>query len=84
MPDHVHLQIEVDPQFGISKAVRSIKGHTSSVLRKESKELTTRLPSLWTNSYLVSTVGGDPLDVINEYIERQKRLERTPKSNVQQ
>lgn len=79
MPDHVHLQIEVDPQFGINKAVRSIKGHTSSVLRKEFKELTTRLPSLWTNSYFVSTVGGDPINGIDEYIRSQKRSERTLK-----
>ena len=79
MSDHVHLQIEVDPQFGINKAVRSIKGHTSSILRKEFKELTTRLPSLWTNSYFVSTVGGDPLNVIDEYIESQKKSERTSK-----
>lgn len=79
MPDHVHLQIEVDPQFGINKAVRSIKGHTSSVLRKEFKELTTRLPSLWTNSYFVSTVGGDPINGIDEYIKSQKRSERTLK-----
>lgn len=79
MPDHVHLQIEVDPQFGINKAVRSIKGHTSSVLRKEFKELTTRLPSLWTNNYFVSTVGGDPMNGIDDFIESQKRSERTSK-----
>jgi putative transposase len=68
MSDHVHLQMEVDPQFGINKAVRSIKGYTSSALRKEFKELTTRLPSLWTNSYFVSTVGNAPLNVIEQYI----------------
>lgn len=26
MPDHVHLLIEVDPQYGINRAVRHIKG----------------------------------------------------------
>lgn len=76
MPDHVHLLIEVDPQFGINKAVRSIKGYSSSVLRKEFKELTTRLPALWTNSYFVSTVGGAPLEVIKQYIENQKTSQR--------
>jgi putative transposase len=53
MPDHVHLLMEVDPQYGINRAVRSIKGYTSFTLRKEFKELTTRLPTLWTNSYFV-------------------------------
>ena len=76
MPDHVHLLIEVDPQYGINKAVRSIKGYSSRILRSEFKFLTTRLPSLWTNSYFVSTVGGVPLAVIKQYIENQVRSER--------
>jgi len=76
MPDHVHLLIEIDPQFGINRAIRSIKGSTSHMLRKEFKELTTRLPTLWTNSYFVSTVGGAPISVIKQYIENQKTSER--------
>ncbi|NES00295.1 MAG: IS200/IS605 family transposase, partial [Symploca sp. SIO1B1] len=28
MPDHVHLLIEVDPQFGIHKTVKRFKGAT--------------------------------------------------------
>jgi putative transposase len=76
MPDHVHLLIEVDPQFGINQAVRSIKGFSSHTLRKEFPSLKTRLPTLWTNSYFVSTVGGAPLDVIKQYIENQERSER--------
>ena len=72
MPDHVHLLIEVDPQYGINKAVRHIKGVTSHTLRSEFPSLKSRLPSLWTNSYFVSTVGGAPLEKIKEYIENQK------------
>lgn len=72
MPDHVHLLIEVDPQFGIHKAVKQIKGRTSHVLRQEFAWLRSRLPSLWTNSYFVSTVGRAPLSVIKQYIENQK------------
>ena len=79
MPDHVHLLIEVDPQFGINRAVRSIKGYTSHNLRKEFKELTTKLPTLWTNSYFVSTVGGAPLSIIKQYIENQQVSQRTKK-----
>ena len=33
MPDHVHLLIEVDPQLGIHKAIKRIKGRTSRILR---------------------------------------------------
>ena len=74
MPDHVHLLIEVDPQYGIHKAVKHIKGYgySSKVLRSEFPWLRSRLPSLWTNSYFVSTVGGTPLEVIKQYIENQK------------
>ena len=74
MPDHVHLLMEVDPQFGVHKAVKQIKGRTSRVLRQEFGWLRSRLPSLWTNSYFVSTVSGAPLSVIKQYIEDQKNV----------
>lgn len=74
MPDHVHLLMEVDPQYGIHKAVKRIKGYSSRVLRQEFPWLKSRIPTLWTNSYFVSTVGGAPLSVIKQYIEDQKRL----------
>lgn len=73
MPDHVHLLVEVDPQLGIHRLVKYIKGVTSHDLRKEFPSLTSRLPSLWTNSYFVSTVGGAPLEVIKQYVENQKK-----------
>lgn len=72
MPDHVHLLIEVDPQYGINRAVRHIKGVSSHTLRNEFPFLKSRLPTLWTNAYFVSTVGGAPLSAIKEYIENQK------------
>jgi putative transposase len=74
MPDHVHLLLDCDPQFGIHRLVRGIKGRTSHVLRKEFQMLRTRIPTLWTNSYFVSTVGGAPLAVIKQYIENQKHV----------
>lgn len=76
MPDHIHLLLEVDPQFGIHKAVKTIKGITSRILRGEFRHLNTKLPTLWTNSYFVSTVGGAPLAVIKQYIESQKTSQR--------
>ena len=50
-----------------------LKTHT---LRKEFPSLATRLPTLWSNSYFVSTVGGSPLAIVKQYIENQKRSER--------
>jgi len=74
MADHVNLLVEVDPQFGIHRLVKLIKGRSSRYLRQEFRALTTRMPSLWTNSYFVSTVGGAPLSVIKQYIENQKHV----------
>lgn len=73
MPDHVHLLVGVDPQFGIHRLVKNIKGRTSRYLREEFPKLKTQMPSLWTNSYFVSTVGGAPISVIKQYIEAQKK-----------
>lgn len=74
MPDHVHMLLEVDPQLGIHKAVKRIKGRTSHDLRIEFPWLKRRLPTLWTNSYFVSTVGGAPLSIVKQYIENQKNV----------
>ena len=72
MPDHVHLLVEVHPQFGVHRLVRRLKGASSRYLRQEFPALKSRLPTLWTNSYFVSTVGGAPLSVIKQYVENQK------------
>lgn len=76
MPDHVHLQLEVDPNLGIHKAVKTIKRNTSRILRQEFHWLTTKLPTLWTNSYFVSTFGTVSRSSIQQYIESQKTSQR--------
>ena len=76
MPDHVHLLVDIDPQFGIHRLIKNIKGRSSRILRQEFKFLTTKLPTLWTNSYFVSTVGGAPLAIVKQYIESQKTSQR--------
>lgn len=35
MPDHVHLLVSVDPQYGIHRLVRQMKGRSSRLLRQE-------------------------------------------------
>ena len=72
MPDHVHLLVEVDPQFGVHRLVKAIKGRSSRVLREEFAHLKSRLPTLWTNSYFVATAGGAPPATIKRYVENQK------------
>jgi putative transposase len=74
MPDYCHLLVEVDPQFGIHRLVKGIKGRSSRVLRSEFRGLTSRVPTLWTNSYFVATAGGAPLAQIRQYVEAQKEV----------
>ena len=72
MLDHVHLLIEIDPQFGVHKLIKKIKGRSSRLLREEFIFLRRRIPTLWTHSYFIATVGDAPLEVIKKYIEDQK------------
>lgn len=72
MPDHVHLLLDVDPTIGINTIVSRIKGRTSNVLNREFPELRSKLPTLWTRSKFIATVGSVSLDVVKKYIENQK------------
>jgi len=72
MPDHVHLLVTCDPQFGIHRLVKQIKGRSSRLLRQEFPTLKSKLPTLWTNSYFVATVGGATLEVVKQYVENQR------------
>jgi putative transposase len=74
MPDQVHVRVEVDPQFGVPRLVKNLKGVCSHRLRQEFRPLKSRLPTLWTKSYFMSTVGGAPLAVIQPYVENQKNV----------
>jgi putative transposase len=71
MPDHVHLLVEIPPQVPLSGFMKILKGRSSRILRQEFPRLK-RLPSLWTRSWFVSTVGGAPLEVVRQYVEGQK------------
>jgi putative transposase len=74
MPDHVHLLVVVDPQYGIHRLVKQIKGRSSRLLRQEFPHLKSRMPTLWTNSYFVATTGGATLEVIKRYVENQRNV----------
>jgi putative transposase len=74
MPDHVHVLVECDPQFGIHRLVRLLKGRSSRFLPQEFPVLKRKLPTLWTTSYFVSTVGGALRSVIKQYREKQKHV----------
>jgi len=72
LPDHVHLLIDINPHVGVYSVIGKIKGLSSHVLREEFPELKKRLPTLWTRSKFISTVGSVSLESVKKYIEDQK------------
>ncbi len=70
--DHVRLVVEVDPRYGVHRLVKSVKGRSSHVLREEFPHLRSRLPTLWTHSYLVATVGSAQDATVARYLEQQQ------------
>ncbi len=74
MPEHVHLLCEWEPKFGIHRVVKRFKGATSRYLRVQFPHLKSWLPTLWTNSYFLSTVGEAPIETIKRYVQNQKEV----------
>ena len=74
MADHVHLLLDVDPRIGVVDVVGKLKGFTSYQLRTEFPWLEKRIPTLWTRSKFISTVGSVTLEVVQKYIEEQKSV----------
>ena len=72
-PDHLHLFVSCAPQMVIHNLVKAFKGRSSNILRKEYPSLL-RLPSLWTNSYFISTAGNVSSETIRKYIENQSTI----------
>ena len=74
MPDHVHIFIKSNPTLAPHYIVQQLKGYTSRVLRKEFKNLRTRLPTLWTRSYYCESIGHISEETVKKYIEDQKNV----------
>lgn len=74
MPDHVHLLIEIDPDTTPSSVIGRIKGYTAGMIRKEFPSVRSRIPSLWTRSKFISSVGSVSLETVKRYIEEQKNV----------
>ena len=74
MPDHVHLFVKSKPVYMIHFVINQLKGYASPRLRKEFPHIRTRLPSLWTRSYFVETIGHISESTVKRYIENQKKI----------
>jgi putative transposase len=75
MPDHVHLFIKPNsPVDSPHNIVGQLKGYSSRILRTEFPHLKSKLPSLWTRSYFIESVGCISEDTIIKYIQNQKNV----------
>jgi putative transposase len=86
MPDHVHLLMEVPPTVALSPLIQRLKGRSSRRLRLGVPPFGGEFPHLrrgtvlWSPppraggppGWLVSTVGGAPLEIVRRYVENQK------------
>lgn len=71
MPDHVHLFARTHPADSPSYVANQFKGFTSRVLRAEFPHLKSRLPTLWSRSFFVASVGAVSEKTVQQYIETQ-------------
>lgn len=71
MPDHVHLFVKAHTKDSPSHIANQFKGFTSRILRSEFPHLRSRLPTLWSSSYFVATVGTLSADTVQRYIDTQ-------------
>jgi putative transposase len=69
--DHTHMFLNCLPTQSPSYIMQQIKGYTSKILRKEFVELS-KMHSLWTRSYFISTAGNVCSETIKKYVENQK------------
>jgi len=72
MPDHVHLLMSCNPRFGIMNCIRVLKRYSAAPMREFDPSLDRRLPSIWTRSAFIATVGSVSLETVKAYIESQK------------
>lgn len=73
MPDHVHLLMEINAWDSPLEIVKRLKRKSAGILKKEFPMLKSRLPSLWTRSSFIATVGSVSLETVKTYIMNQKR-----------
>jgi putative transposase len=70
--DHVHLFVSADPTVSPQRLANQFKGYTSRLLRLKYPELRSCLPSLWSRSDYVGSVGQVSEETVKRYIETQK------------
>jgi putative transposase len=66
-----HLFVKTAPKDSPSFVANQLKGFTSRRLRGEFLHLRSRLPTLWSRSYFVASVGAVSAATVQRYIDTQ-------------
>ena len=71
--DHVHILFKGQPKTEMSKFINAYKSASSRLLKKEFPIIRQKLwkEMFWSQSFCLISSGGDPIEVIKEYIENQ-------------
>ena len=73
----IKLIVSLDPSYGIAHFISHCKSRSAQILRKEFIHLKTKLPTMWSGSVLISTIGEIPEKTSSEnFISKQKTSER--------
>ena len=73
-PDHVHILLETGTDMKPQEFINIIKTKTARFTRRDYGELLKKWywkPLFWSDSYFISTVGVNTLDVVKQYIQNQ-------------
>jgi putative transposase len=77
--DHLHILFRCKPTLDITKFVNTIKGNSSRKIRDQYKDfLKNKLwgDSFWSPSYFLATTGNVTIDILKEYVENQRKLQK--------
>ncbi len=72
--DHVHILFEAGPEISLMELVNVIKTKTARFARRDFPDDVKKYywkPYFWTDSYFVTTVGSNTINVVTEYIKNQ-------------
>lgn len=71
--DYIHALIEYPPKLSISQMVNALKGVSSRRYGQAGHLKPYGKDALWSPSYFVSSVGGAPIEVLQQYIKEQEK-----------
>lgn len=72
--DHIHLLYEAGPELSPLELANVVKTKTARFVRRDHPEEVARYywkPFFWTDSYFVTTVSENSLNMVREYIKNQ-------------